>query len=119
MIDMVTKEILPAVEKYMDDLSNAFIHKKTLNPNMNCHVEYERVTELSELSAAVYDEAAALKETVAAAAAVEDFAAQARAYEASVLPAMQSLRADTDKMETLTGSSYWPIPTYADLIYHV
>ena len=119
MIDMVNKEILPAVEKYMDDLSNAFIHKKTLNPNMNCHVEYERVTELSELSAAVYDEAAALKETVAAAAAVEDFAAQARAYEASVLPAMQSLRADTDKMETLTGSSYWPIPTYADLIYHV
>ena len=73
MIDMVNKQILPAVEKYMDDLSLAFTHKKALNPNMNCHMEYERVTELSELSAKVYDESAALQDAVSIASAEDNF----------------------------------------------
>ncbi|MCH4239600.1 MAG: glutamine synthetase III [Oscillospiraceae bacterium] len=119
MIDMVNKQILPAVEKYMDDLSLAFTHKKALNPNMNCHMEYERVTELSELSAKVYDESAALQEAVNAASAEDDFVTTAQAYKDSVLSAMETLRTDTDTMETLTGVSYWPFPNYADLIYHV
>ncbi len=119
MIDMANKQILPAVEKYMDDLSLAFTHKKALNPKMNCHVEYDRVTKLSELSASVYDETEELKENVSAAAAITDFEESARAYKETVLPTMDALRTDADKMETLTGASYWPFPTYADLIYHV
>lgn len=119
MIDMINKQILPAVEKYMDDLSLAFMHKKGLNPNMNCHVEYERVTELSGLSAKVYDEAAALKDAVSQASSAKDFEENAKAYNELVLPAMGTLRADADQMETLTGVSYWPFPNYADLIYHV
>lgn len=119
MIDMVNKQILPAVEKYVDDLSLAFSHKKALNPNMNCHMEYERVTDLSELSAKVYDEAAELKNAVESAASITDFEANARAYKDLVVPAMETLRTDADKMETITGVSYWPFPTYSDLIYHV
>lgn len=119
MIDMANKQILPAVEKYMDDLSLAFTHKKALNPKMNCHVEYDRVTKLSELSASVYDETEELKENVSAAAAITDFEESARAYKETVLPTMDALRTDADKMETLTGASYWPFPTYADLIYHI
>ncbi|WOC31555.1 MULTISPECIES: glutamine synthetase III family protein [Caproicibacterium] len=119
MIDMVNRQILPAVEKYVDELSLAFAHKKALNPNMNCHVEYERVTALSELSAKVYDETAALQNAVDSAASVADFEANAQAYKELVLPAMETLRADADQMESLTGGSYWPFPTYSDLIYHV
>ena len=119
MIDMVNKKILPAVERYVDELSVTFLHKKALNPNMNCHVEYGRVTELSQLSADVYDEAYALGDAVRSAAAESDVAAQARAYEQRVLPAMEVLRRDVDHMETLTDEAAWPMPTYADLIYHV
>ena len=119
MIDMVNKKILPAVERYVDELSVTFLHKKALNPNMNCHVEYDRVTELSQLSADVYDEAYALGDAVRSAAAESDVAAQARAYEQRVLPAMEVLRRDVDHMETLTDEAAWPMPTYADLIYHV
>ncbi len=86
---------------------------------MNCHVEYERVTELSGLSAKVYDEAAALKDAVSQASSAKDFEENAKAYNELVLPAMGTLRADADQMETLTGVSYWPFPNYADLIYHV
>ena len=119
MIDMVNKKILPAVERYVDELSVTFLHKKALNPNMNCHVEYDRVTELSQLSADVYDEAYALGDAVRSAAAESDVAVQARAYEQRVLPAMEVLRRDVDHMETLTDEAAWPMPTYADLIYHV
>ncbi|MCH3972277.1 MAG: glutamine synthetase III [Oscillospiraceae bacterium] len=119
MIDMVNKQILPAVEKYVDDLSLAFTHKKAMNPNMNCHVEYERVTMLSDLSAKVYDEAYDLQDAVDKAAAISNFEENACAYKDLVLPAMETLRGDADKLETVTGTAYWPFPTYSDLIYHV
>ena len=36
-----------------------------------------------------------------------------------VLPRMAELRAVCDEAETLTASSYWPFPTYGDLLFGV
>ena len=40
-------------------------------------------------------------------------------YKDTVLTAMQELRAVADELETLTGSSYWPYPTFGDLLFRV
>ena len=37
----------------------------------------------------------------------------------SVLPKMAALRAVCDEAETLTAASYWPFPTYGDLLFGV
>ena len=36
-----------------------------------------------------------------------------------VLPAMDALRAPADEAETLTAKTYWPFPTYGDLLFGV
>ena len=37
----------------------------------------------------------------------------------SVLPRMNELRIPCDEAETLTARSYWPFPTYGDLLFGV
>ena len=49
----------------------------------------------------------------------EDRASQAMYYCKTVIPAMEAARADADQLETLTDQSYWPFPTYSDLLFYV
>ena len=34
-----------------------------------------------------------------------------------IIPDMAALRAPVDKLESLVDSSYWPIPTYGDMLF--
>ena len=45
--------------------------------------------------------------------------AQSMYYCKSVLPAMEAARKDADLLETLTDKTYWPYPTYSDLLFYV
>ena len=38
---------------------------------------------------------------------------------AEAVAAMDAARADADRLETLTDKSYWPYPTYSDLLFYV
>ena len=40
-------------------------------------------------------------------------------YRKTIIPAMETARADADLLETLTDQSYWPYPTYSDLLFYV
>ena len=39
-------------------------------------------------------------------------------YRDKILPAMNALRETSDKLETLLGDEYWPLPTYTDLLFN-
>lgn len=45
--------------------------------------------------------------------------AQAQAYHAQVVPAMEALRAPVDKLEMIVDKDLWPMPSYGDLIFEV
>ena len=47
-----------------------------------------------------------------------DAEAAANYYRGTVIPAMDALRVDADVLEMLTDKSYWPYPTYSDLLFY-
>ena len=49
----------------------------------------------------------------------ESFAAQAAYYDQTVIPAMHAARSDADLLERLTDKSFWPFPTYSDLLFYL
>ena len=49
----------------------------------------------------------------------EDIKTQAFFIRDELLGKMAALRALCDKAETLTAASYWPFPTYGDLLFGV
>ena len=35
-----------------------------------------------------------------------------------VVPAMDAVRAEADALELITDKTYWPFPTYSDLLFY-
>jgi len=44
---------------------------------------------------------------------------KARYYRYTVVETMERIRAAADELETITGSDYWPYPSYADILFSV
>jgi glutamine synthetase len=49
----------------------------------------------------------------------EDIVSEAAAIRDTVLPKMCELRIPCDQAELLTAKSYWPFPTYGDILFSV
>ena len=49
----------------------------------------------------------------------EDIVSEAYLIRDTVLPAMAGLRVPCDDAEILVGKTYWPFPTYGDILFSV
>ena len=118
MILMATRQIIPAVESYITKLGNAARAKLVVCDDPTCiRMERELITRLSELNTRTYDAVAALRQADREATAAGDARAIAVAFRDKVVPAMASLRAPVDEMETLVASEDWPLPTYGEMMH--
>ena len=61
----------------------------------------------------------ALEAAVAGLAAAEDIVSESALIRDTVLPKMTELRIPCDEAELLTAKSYWPFPTYGDILFSV
>jgi len=119
MIEMASRDIIPAVNAYTAELAETAAAKMAVLPDVCCDVEKDILCKLSALNASAYKNLNALKQAEKAASALTDSVARAEAYRDTVLPTMAALRRDVDAMEELTASEYWPLPTYGDMMFRV
>ena len=117
MIDMTRKEILPAVSRYVGEVSDTLIKKKSLE-FVPCTLEEEIIRELSELSDKAYTQLVKL-ETLAGKSDYADDLARGMAIRDYIIPAMNDLRKTCDSMEQLCAENYWPFPQYGDLLFRI
>ena len=119
MIDMAKKEILPAIEKYVSDMVKTVSKKKALDAEIPARYENTVITRLSTLEDMIYDRAESLEDATTQLKGIESVEPQANFIRDSILPKMELLRAAADEAETITDSTYWPFPTYGDLLFGV
>ena len=119
MVDMARKEILPAVEAYLSDLSGTVAAKAAAVPGLACKYEKGIITKLSALVDEIDDAAEALDSTLVRLKAVPDVTDAAYVIRDVVLQKMAELRVVCDEAEALTAAKYWPFPTYGDLLFGV
>ncbi len=119
MLDMIKKDIIPAVTAYCKELSETALSKKSLCPQVSCVTEESIVTLLSELSAGVFEKTQKLEAALSHTEQISDIKAQAESYRDEVIPAMEALRKDADEIESLVGEKYWPYPTYGKMLFSV
>ncbi len=119
MIEMASRDIIPAVNAYVAKVADTMAAKQSVLPNVNVSVETDVITKLSELNASAYVALDKLKKEEAQAAKIADAVARAEAYCYKVIPAMNELRSYVDAMEPITASEYWPLPSYGDLMFNV
>ena len=119
MEEMVNKDILPAVYKYMSAVSKTVIDLKAVVPGAKAKAESSVLAKLDTLTDSLVAKAEALAEVHAAAKENTDKLAEAKAYAQKVVPAMAEVRAVYDEIEPLLGEEYKPFPCYEDLLFRV
>ena len=117
MVDMARREILPAVEAYTQSLAAALSAKTAAVPALPCSYEKSRIAKLSTLTDAISSAADELDSILREVHAFDDVTRASCAMRDRVLPQMSRLRAVCDEAETLTARSFWPFPTYDDLLF--
>ncbi len=117
MVDMVLHQILPAVLQYSSDLAEGINRKRSAMGNMvTASAEKALVAELSQVCDLLYESTVKMSEDLTAAPnSSEQIAAY---YMETIVPQMHSVRALADKLETITAKSYWPYPTYSDMLFY-
>ena len=119
MVDMARKEILPAVEAYLGDLSGTVAAKSAAVPGLACKYEKDLISKLSKLADEISDAASSLDTTLIRLKAIPDVTDAAYVIRDVVLQKMAELRVVCDEAESITADKYWPFPTYGDLLFGV
>ncbi|MFR2125734.1 MAG: glutamine synthetase III [Dorea sp.] len=117
MIDMASKQIIPAIIKYTKELADTVVAVKEAGADAS--VQAELLTEVSGLLAESKKALEALKVVTDQAATMEEGEDQARFYHFDVVPAMEALRTPVDTLEMIVDKEAWPMPSYGDLIFEV
>ena len=119
MADMAKTLVAPAVERFAADMAKNASAKKALDASVACGYETGLVKRLSELTDTIAVKTDELQEAEIALRDAEDIIAESAMIRDSVLPKMCELRVACDEAETITAKSYWPFPTYADILFSV
>ena len=119
MVEMARKQILPAVEAYVKEVSKTAVAKKQFAPDASCEYEKKTVTKLSLLMEQILDKTETLEDEIMKLKFISDVKQESYAIRDSILPKMGELRAVADEAETLTADKYWPFPTYGELLFGV
>ena len=119
MVDMAKKEILPAIEAYTIELSDAVRAKKAADAGASCRYEEKRIRRLSALLEQIDDAVDELESVLVTLSMSADITAQANFIRDEIIPKMSLVRVPADEAETLTAEKYWPFPTYGELLFGV
>lgn len=120
MIDMATKQIIPAVIRYTTVLAGSINSVKAAGEGLiDVSVQTDLLKKASKL----------LKDTNTAMGKlmklVEQFPDHAEGRDRAVfckeevVPAMEALRAPVDELEMIVDKEMWPMPCYGDLVFEV
>ena len=120
MLEMSKKEIIPAVNHYLHDISVTAASVKSVVADADCSMQETLIQKIAALSGSLYKRTEALSNIVLETKNHEEnIEERSQYYKNRVFPAMQELRAVADELETQVGVEYWPFPTYGDLLFKI
>lgn len=117
MLDMVKKEILPAVAAYSRSLAEGLVAKKAALPALLCTYETKTLGSLSRCLDDLYEKTGLLEKALSDARDVYDVTELAVFCRDEIIPVMGDVRITADELESITAKSFWPFPTYDDLLF--
>ncbi|MBP3808463.1 MAG: glutamine synthetase III [Eubacterium sp.] len=119
MVDMVRKNYLPAIERYLYRLAETTKLMREVSSNVKCNYEVSTMERLSEITDSVLVSVVKLEEVLAELKDKEDIFESSAYVRDELLPAMEDLRKFVDEAEMLTSQKDWPFPSYGQLLFSV
>lgn len=117
VLDMASKDILPAISKYSKELADTISAKKVLGVDYS--YEFDILTKLSDGLKKAYEIKLTLEASLAKAKEISAIEKLSMFYKEEILTKMEALRDVIDGLEGLVDEKAWPYPSYGDLLYSV
>ncbi|MBO4864136.1 MAG: glutamine synthetase III [Eubacterium sp.] len=119
MVNMVRKNYLPAIERYLYRLSQTTVLMKQVSEKVKCKYEVSTMERLSELTDSIMDSVTDLEDALAKFKTLENVFKSSAFVRDELLPKMDTLRKYVDEAEMLTSQRDWPFPSYGQLLFSV
>ncbi len=116
-IEMVNKDILPAISSYTGKVCGTATLKKSFG--VDTSYEDEIISKLSRLTSVIFEKTGELESVIANIKSAKNTVEEANTFRDVVIPLMDEIRAAVDEAETVTAAEYWPYPSYGDLLFGV
>ncbi len=118
-LSMAQREILPAVMRYAAEMARQANAIKQVSPALTTGAQEKLLTRLTLGCAQLSERIEALQSAIVNENRSADALTQATYQHDVVIPAMNAVRVVADEMENITDRTYWPFPTYAELLFNV
>ncbi len=114
MLEMLKRQIIPACMRYSKDLATSVATKAGLG--LEAKGEKEMTRKITSLIDSILEEVDTLDTLVQS--QQEDVYPSARFCADEIIPQMAKCRSLSDTLETMVDKTYWPIPTYSDILFY-
>lgn len=116
-IEMVERDILPVVYRYIGEIASCINQVKATSINTAVETQERILEDISVLAVSADKKVRNLKAILKEVSSIDDTTSQSIEYRDKVIPTMKSLRKDIDELETFVDAKYWPMPTYGDMLF--
>ena len=120
LLDMLRKDVLPAMSRFTGKLAAAAHEKKKLCGESACRYEKTAAAELSARAAKLWDGAETLEKAVRR---IDDGRLSTESAveicRSEILPEMETLREISDGAELIMDRAAWPYPSYGEILTSV
>ena len=118
LIEMMNREVIPAITSYTDKLCKTVLNKNSLG-GINSTVERELIARLSAANSEIFNLTSELKMAVATAENIPTVYDKAKMYHDTILRIMGDIRKYSDSAESVVPSKDWPYPSYGELLFSI
>ncbi|MBN1698048.1 MAG: glutamine synthetase III [Spirochaetales bacterium] len=116
-LDMLRRQYIPAAVRYITELARSVSAVEDAAEGGG--VQKEILKQVSSRLESAYKTGKTLAAEAKNAACKPAVAGKAAAYSERVLTSIGELRKDIDGLETLIPADIWPVPTYAEMMFHI
>lgn len=119
MIEMASKLYIPAIIRFCTCLADSINSVKATGIKATTLVQENLLEKCSSLLADAQKALEELKEKTEKSDTIEEGEQLAVYYRDVIREAMAALRCPIDELEMIVDKSFWPVPTYGDLLFEV
>ncbi len=119
MIEMSRKDIMPAISKFIGEVSSALNSKRSAVKGVSSKYEESVIEKAATLLDKMLDRTDALDKLLVEVKTIKDTQLKANFYRDSVIPVMEELRASADELEVICDRNIWPYPDYSEMLFGV
>jgi len=115
---IASAQVIPAVVSYLNDLTENVLKLNEIGVAKKNYVAQMKLIEyINEKMGSVNDNVVAMINCRKKLNKITDASKKSKAYSDQIIPFMEKIRRDIDKLELVIADDYWPLPKYSELLF--